>query len=192
MGALASISTVQLNLMVIIVTASVGFFGTTALAGYGMAARLDYALIPILFGLGTSVLTMVGINSGAGNLARARRIAWTGVLTGSLFMEAIGALVAIFPHLWIGLFSSDPAVIEPGAAYLRIVGPFYGAVGATFILGFAAQGMGRPRWPTFAGTATAADCRLASDGRQSLTSVQHACTLCHYCNCIGDFRVDLR
>ncbi|WP_116121426.1 MATE family efflux transporter [Paraburkholderia sp. BL6669N2] len=151
-GALASISTVQLNLMVIIVTASVGFFGTTALAGYGMAARLDYALIPILFGLGTSVLTMVGINSGAGNQARARRIAWTGVLTGSLFMEVVGALAAIFPHVWIGLFSSDSAVIEPGAAYLRIVGPFYGAVGATFILGFAAQGVGKPKWPTLAGT----------------------------------------
>ncbi|MFT0174983.1 MATE family efflux transporter, partial [Paraburkholderia mimosarum] len=70
-GALASISTVQLNLMVIIVTAAVGYFGTTALAGYGMAARLDYALIPILFGLGTSVLTMVGVNTGAGNLQRA-------------------------------------------------------------------------------------------------------------------------
>jgi len=173
-GALASISTVQLNLMVIIVTASVGFFGTTALAGYGMATRLDYALIPILFGLGTSVLTMVGINSGAGNMARARHIAWTGVLTGSIFMEATGALVAIFPHVWIGLFSSDPAVIESGAAYLRIAGPFYGAVGATFILGFAAQGMGRPRWPTFAGTA-----RLLIAGGIGWTSVAHFGTNMH-------------
>jgi putative MATE family efflux protein len=173
-GALASISTVQLNLMVIIVTASVGFFGTTSLAGYGMATRLDYALIPILFGLGTSVLTMVGINSGAGNMARARHIAWTGVLTGSIFMEAIGALVAIFPHVWIGLFSSDPAVIESGAAYLRIVGPFYGAVGATFILGFAAQGMGRPRWPTFAGTA-----RLLIAGGIGWASVAHFGTNMH-------------
>jgi putative MATE family efflux protein len=151
-GALASIGTIQLNLMVII----------------GMAARLDYALIPILFGLGTSVLTMVGINSGAGNLARARRIAWTGVLTGSLFMEVIGAMVATFPHLWIRLFSSDPAVIESGAAYLRIVGPVYGAIGATFILGFAAQGMGRPKWPTFAGTA-----RLVIAGCIGWTSVAH-------------------
>jgi putative MATE family efflux protein len=151
-GAPASISTVQLNLMVIIVTAAVGHFGTTALAGYGMAARLDYALIPVLFGLGTSVLTMVGINSGAGNLARARRIAWTGVLTGGILMETIGAFVAIFPQLWIGLFSRDPSVAETGAAYLHIVGPFYGAVGATFILGFAAQGAGRPKWPTLAGT----------------------------------------
>jgi len=117
---------------------------------------------------------MVGINSGAGHLARARRIAWTGVLTGSLFMEAIGALAAIFPHLWIGLFSSDPAVIEPGAAYLRIVGPFYGAVGATFILGFAAQGMGRPRWPTFAGTA-----RLLIAGGIGWMSVAHFGTTMH-------------
>lgn len=173
-GALASISTVQLNLMVIIVTAAVGYFGTSALAGYGMAARLDYALIPILFGLGTSVLTMAGINSGAGNLKRARRIAWTGVLVGSLFMEAIGTLVAIFPHLWIGLFSNDPAVIEPGAAYLRIVGPFYGAVGATFILGFAAQGLGKPTWPTLAGTA-----RLLIAGGVGWIGVAHLGTNMH-------------
>jgi len=80
----------------------------------------------------------------------------------------------MFPHLWIGLFSSDPAVIEPGAAYLRIVGPFYGAVGATFILGFAAQGMGRPRWPTFAGTA-----RLLIAGGIGWMSVAHFGTTMH-------------
>ncbi|MFT0174746.1 MATE family efflux transporter, partial [Paraburkholderia mimosarum] len=102
------------------------------------------------------------------------RIAWTGVLAGSLFMEAIGMLVAIFPHLWIGLFSNDPAVIEPGAAYLRIVGPFYGAVGATFILGFAAQGLGKPKWPTLAGTA-----RLLIAGGVGWIGVAHLGTNIH-------------
>ena len=88
-----------------------------------------------------------------GNMACAQRIAWIGALTGGMFMETIGVLAAVFPKLWIRLFSSDPAVIESGVSYLRIAGPFYGAIGTTFILGFAAQGLGRPMWPMLAGTA---------------------------------------
>ena len=54
------------NLTVILVTGAVGLFGTTALAAYGISSRLDYVMIPILFGLCTATLTMVGVNIGAG------------------------------------------------------------------------------------------------------------------------------
>jgi Na+-driven multidrug efflux pump len=52
-------------------------------------------------------------------------------------------LVAIFPGLWIGLFSHDRAVLETGSLYFRIVAPVYAANGIIFALGFAAQGSGR-------------------------------------------------
>src|SRR6202020_87136 len=39
------------NLTVILVTGAVGLFGTTALAGYGIASRLDYIMVPLLFGV---------------------------------------------------------------------------------------------------------------------------------------------
>ncbi len=64
------------NLTVILVTGAVGLFGTTALAGYGISSRLDYIMIPLLFGVGTATLTMVGVNVGAGQMARARQIGW--------------------------------------------------------------------------------------------------------------------
>jgi putative MATE family efflux protein len=152
-GVISALSAIQLNLTVILVTGAIGLFGATALAGYGMASRLDYLLIPLLFGLGTAVLTMVGTNIGAGNLERARRIAWIGTFVGVGFTETIGIFAALFPALWIGLFSRDPAVIETGSTYLRIVAPIYGAIGITFILSFASQGGGRPIWPFLGGTA---------------------------------------
>ncbi len=136
-----------------IITGAVGRFGTSALAGYGIASRLDYLLIPLLFGLGTSVLTLVATNVGAGNLARARRIGWTGTAVGAGFTEIIGVAAAVFPAVWLGAFSRDHAVIAAGAAYLRIVAPLYFAVGITFVLSFASQGAGRPLWPFLGGTA---------------------------------------
>jgi putative MATE family efflux protein len=152
-GLLSAFGSVQTNLTVALVTGVVGAYGTAALAGYGMASRLDYVLIPLLFGLGTAVVTMVGTNVGAGNIARARRIAWTGALIGALGTEAIGLLAALVPWLWLGLFSRDPHVIAFGSLYLHTVGPVYGATGLTLLLYFAGQGAGRVGWFVLAGTA---------------------------------------
>lgn len=152
-GLLASVGAVQPNLTVLLVTGAVGRFGIDALAGYGIASRLDYVLIPLLFGLGTAVLTMVGTNVGGGNLARAKRISWIGAGVGAAFTGAIGIVTALFPQLWLGLFSHDPAVLRAGALYLRIVSLVYGATGLAFILTFAAQGGGRMLWPFLGGTA---------------------------------------
>src|ERR1700754_1162681 len=79
-GVPTAVNTMLTNLTVILVTGAVGLFGTTALAAYGIASRLDYIMIPILFGLCTAVLTMVGVNIGAGQIARAKKIAWTSSL----------------------------------------------------------------------------------------------------------------
>ncbi|HEY6254725.1 MAG TPA: MATE family efflux transporter [Xanthobacteraceae bacterium] len=149
----SALGTVLFNLTVLLVTGAVGLFGTDALAGYGIASRLDYLLIPLLFGLGTSVVTMVGTNIGAGAFARARRIAWTGALLAACVTELIGCFVAVWPSAWLGLFTNEPTVLATGAPYLRIVGPFYGATGLGMLLYFASQGAGRVVWPIIAGTA---------------------------------------
>jgi putative MATE family efflux protein len=152
-GLPTAINAVQTNLCVILVTGAVGLFGTAALAGYGTASRLDYVMIPILFGLSSAVLTMVGINIGAGNPARAHHIAWVAALIGIGITETIGLAAAIAPSLWVGLFTSDPAVLAPGMTYLRIVGLVYGLFGFGFVTSFAAQGAGKVLWPSIAVTA---------------------------------------
>jgi putative MATE family efflux protein len=134
------------NLTVILVTGAVGLFGTTALAGYGIASRLDYIMIPLLFGVGTAALTMVGVNIGAGESARARRIGWISGAMGFLLTGSIGLFVAAFPLLWLHLFSHDADVVAEGVTYLRVVAPAYSLLGFGFVVGFAAQGAGRVLW----------------------------------------------
>lgn len=152
-GGLSAIGTMQANITVAIVTSLVGIYGVDALAGYGIASRLDYVLIPLLFGLGTATITLVGQNIGANRIARARRIAWTAALIGGATTEFIGLAAAFFPHVWLGIFSSDPKVLALGADYLRIVAPFYGFIGVGLMLYFATQGAKRVIFSVLSGTA---------------------------------------
>jgi putative MATE family efflux protein len=152
-GLLSAVGTLQTNITVVLLTGAAGSFGTAALAGYGIASRLDYLLVPLLFGIGAAVLTMVGTNVGAGKAARARHIAWVGAAAGFILTGIIGATAASFPAAWLGIFTHDPAVAGTGTLYLRIVAPIYALYGAGFVLYFASQGAGRVTWPFFAGSA---------------------------------------
>ncbi|WP_407274609.1 MATE family efflux transporter [Dickeya ananatis] len=151
-GFLSAIGTVQINLTVTVVTAIVGRFGPDAIAGYGIASRLDYLQIPLLFGLGTAIMTMVGVNVGAGQKMRAQRIAWVGAAVAFTFTELLGLGVAVYPRLWLSLFSDDNAILAAGSLYLRNVAPCYGAIGIGMALYFAGQGAKRVLWPVLAGT----------------------------------------
>jgi Na+-driven multidrug efflux pump len=152
-GAPASLNTILTNLTVVLMTGLVGPFGAAALAGYGMGARLEYLQILLAFGMGSPLVAMVGANVGAGQIARAERIAWTGAGIAAGVTGAIGLFAAIFPGAWLGLFTTDPEVIAAGASYLRIVGPVYGFFGLGLALYFASQGAGRLGWPLAAGFA---------------------------------------
>jgi putative MATE family efflux protein len=152
-GGLSAIGTVQANLTVVLVTSAIGFSGAEAIAGYGIASRLDYLLIPLLFGLGTASVTMVGASVGAGDAARARRVAWTGAALGGGGAGLIGLAAALYPVGWAGLFTSEPGVLATSALYLHIVGPSYVFFGAGMMLYFASQGAGRVLLPVLAGTA---------------------------------------
>lgn len=152
-GIPTAFNAVLTNLTVILVTGAVGLFGTSALAGYGIASRLDYIMIPLLFGISTATLTMVGVNMGAGQTARAQRIGWISGAAGMIMTGSIGLLVAIFPTAWLHLFSHDAEVVIEGMTYLHIVGPAYAALGFGFVTSFAAQGAGRAMGPLASGVA---------------------------------------
>ena len=152
-GAPGSLNTILTNLTIVLMTGLVGPFGTAALAGYGMGARLEYIQIPLVFGMGSALVTMVGTNVGAGQLARAERVAWTGAGLAAAVTASIGLLAAMFPRAWLGLFTADPQVQAVGATYLMIVGPAYGFFGLGLALYFASQGAGRLAWPLTAGFA---------------------------------------
>jgi Na+-driven multidrug efflux pump len=150
-GAVGSINTLQTTLVFALATALVGIAGgPSAVAGYGTGARLEYLLIPLVFGLGAPMVALVGTNIGAGQRERALRIALTGGAIAFAVTETVGLIVAIWPHAWLSLFGDDARMLATGEAYLRIVGPAYGFFGLGLSLYFASQGAGRLGWPLLA------------------------------------------
>jgi putative MATE family efflux protein len=149
-GAVAALVTVQTNLTIAIATGLVGRFGPAAIAGYGTGSRLEYLLVPLVFGLGGPLVAMVGTNLGAGQRDRAVRVAWIGAAIAAGLTELIGLWAAAVPHAWLSLFDTDPAMLDAGSRYLRTVGPCYGLFGLGLALYFASQGAGRLLWPLLA------------------------------------------
>jgi putative MATE family efflux protein len=131
------------NLSVVALTGVAGHLGRETAIGYAMGARLEYILIPLAFGFGTAIVAMVGTNWGAKRFRRARAIAWTGGATAAVACGAVGLFFALFPRLWMGLFSEDEEVVRIGSSYLRTVGPVYALYGLGMALYFATQGLGR-------------------------------------------------
>jgi len=160
-GAVAALVTVTTNLTIIIGTAFVGEFGPAAIAGYGTGARLEYLLVPLVFGLGAPLVAIVGTSIGAEQRERALRTAWIGAAMAFIVTEAIGLCAAAFPMAWLSLFDSDPQMLEAGATYLRTVGPFYGMFGLALSLYFASQGAGWLLWPLLGAVARLAIAALA-------------------------------
>ena len=146
-GLAGAISTVATNVAIGLATAYAGTFGPAAIAGYGTASRLEYLLVPLVFGIGGPLVAMVGTCIGAGQRQRALQATWAGALIVFVLTEAIGLLAAAFPAGWVGLFSQAPEVVAAGRTYLLIVGPFYGCFGVALLLYFASQGAGRLKWP---------------------------------------------
>ena len=146
-GVPACVHAALVNTAMAVTTGFVGAYGTAAIAGFGIGARLEYLQIPIVFGFGATLVAMVGTNVGAGQLARARRIAWIGGGLAAALCGSIGFTVAIAPLVWAGIFSSDAAVLASASSYLRIAGPAYAFLGLGMALYFAFQGTGRMLWP---------------------------------------------
>jgi Na+-driven multidrug efflux pump len=127
------------NLSVVLLTGIAGHLGKETAIGYALGARLEYVLIPLAFGFGTSIVAMVGTNWGARQYRRAREIAWTGAGTIAATCAAIGVFFAIFPTLWLGLFSDADDIIGLGTSYLQVVGPIYSLYGLGMGLYFATR-----------------------------------------------------
>src|SRR5690606_32509079 len=126
--------------------------GELPLAGYSIGLRLEFLVTTISFGVGVASVPMVGMAIGAGDVARARRVAWTAAGVTGAITAVIGLVVAIWPDLWAGMFSKDPQVLDYAYQYLRIGGPMFPLLCAALTLYFSSQGAGKMLGPVVAGT----------------------------------------
>jgi Na+-driven multidrug efflux pump len=151
-GAVSALGPVQVVLTVLILTRLVAGFGTEALAGYGIGARLEFLLVPIVFAIGVACVPMVGMAMGARDIERARRVARTAAGVAVVALGTIGLVVTLVPDAWSGLFTADPAVRAAANLYLRSAGWGFAFVGLGLSLYFASQGAGKVVGPVLAGT----------------------------------------
>jgi putative MATE family efflux protein len=149
-GLVASMLAAIANLATILVTARVARYGATAVAAYGISARLEFLMIPLAFGVGSALTALVGHAVGAGDWATARRLAWIGGLMTLLLAGAAGLTVGAMPATFAAIFSSDPEVLRIATRALTVIAPAFGAFGLGMALYFAAMGAGRMAWPVAA------------------------------------------
>ena len=179
-GALACLSPVQSVLATVIFTGLVARLGLLPLAGYSIGQRLEFLLVPIAFGIGVAAVPMVGMAIGAGDIRRARRVAWTAGGVSAFNLGILGLIVSIAPDLWAGLFTRDAAVLDYARQYLRWAGPAFGFFGLGLTLYFASQGSGRVLGPVLASTL-----RLVLVGAVGAWLVSHAAAAWHYFALVG-------
>jgi putative MATE family efflux protein len=149
-GALAALSPFLSIASIMVVNGLVSRYGDAMVAGYGIGSRLEFLLIPMVFGFGTAMNTMVGMSVGAGNIDRAEHIALIGGSTAAAITGIVGITLAIFPQVWIGLFTDDAATLAAGAMYLQYSGWAFAFQGMGLSLYFASQGAGTVVWPVTA------------------------------------------
>lgn len=146
-GLLAGSQSVLTIATSLIVTAFAARFGPEVLAGYGIGARIELLMVPLIFGVGGAAIAVGGASAGAGLRARAVRTGWTAAAVAAAIVGTIGVLLALTATRWAPAFSADPAVASVTIAYIEQVGPFYALFAVGLTLYFASQGLGTLLYP---------------------------------------------
>jgi Na+-driven multidrug efflux pump len=115
------------NLSVVLLTGIAGQLGKATAIGYALGAQLECILIPVLSGSARPSLRW--LDWGAGQYRRAREIAWAGAGAIAATSAVIGICFAIFPTLWLGIFSDAEDIIALGTSFLQVVAPIYSLYG---------------------------------------------------------------
>jgi putative MATE family efflux protein len=152
-GIISCFSPVQSVLTISIFTHLLAGFGAAVLAGYGIGARLEFMLTSVAFAFGIASVPMIGMAIGAEDIARARRIAWTAGLLSFISVGLIGTFIAIFPDLWVNIFTHDSGVRAASHQYLSTAAPMYAFIGLASAMYFSSQGAAKVLGPVLAQTA---------------------------------------
>jgi Na+-driven multidrug efflux pump len=152
-GAIACFSPLQSVLTISIFTHLLARFGTEILAGYGIGARLEFMLTSLAFAFGMASVPMVGMAIGAQRIARARRVALIAGLVSFVVVGLIATLIAIFPDIWVDIFTNDPSVRAAGRQYLSTAAPMYAFIALAMSMYFSSQGAAKVLGPVLAQSA---------------------------------------
>ena len=143
---------VSVNLMLFIV----GLFSTTVVAGFGVGIRILSVIFLPAVAAAQGVETMTGQNIGAGREDRAEATNNFAAKAMFLILGSAGVLVFFVARPIVGVFTTDPAVVDVGVTFLRTVAPTFGFMGIVRAYTGGFRGVGK--------TLTAAAIALATLG----------------------------
>ncbi|GAB4538715.1 MAG: MATE family efflux transporter [Anaerolineales bacterium] len=103
----------------------VGQLGETAIAAVGLANQVFFVFVIMLFGLTSGMAIFTAQFWGKGDMASIRKVLGMSILVSVLLALAFTLVATLAPRAALGFYSQDPAVIELGAKYLKIVGFSY-------------------------------------------------------------------
>lgn len=135
-----------MNLGILMVQGLVNSFGSTVMAAFAAAVKIDaFAYMPVQ-DFGNAFSTFIAQNYGAQKESRIRAGLKGAVGASMLFCAAVSALVCFFAHPLMVLFvgESETGIILEGVRYLRIEGMFYCGIGCLFLLYGLYRALGKP------------------------------------------------
>lgn len=124
-------------------------FGTSVLAAYTVAGRIDaIASMPAMI-FGSALSSFVGQNVGAGSMDRVNKGHITTILLAGGISLAVSVLVFFFDEHLMRMFTNDESVIAIGRQYLHIVCSFYIIFATMFTYHGLFRGAGDTLLPMF-------------------------------------------
>ena len=127
-----------------VITAMIARFGPDAVAGFGVASRLESMMLVLYYALSAIIGPFVGQNLSAGHEQRILRALWLCtafcLVTGLGIAAALASLSGILP----GLFSDSDSVRSVTSTFLLLVPISYGAYGMVMVMNASFNGLGRP------------------------------------------------
>ncbi len=131
----------------VVVQSNINAFGKMAVAGCGAYSKIEgFGFLPInCFTM--ALTTFISQNLGAKQFERAKKGARFGILCSVIMAEAIGIIIYLFAPQLIGIFNSDPAIVEYGVIQARTVSLFYCLLAYSHCLAAIFRGAGRSTIP---------------------------------------------
>ena len=155
LGIPLGLETLMYTFSCVVLTSAVNTFGTDTVAAYAGFVRIESFYWMLEQALAISITTFVGQNLGAGLYDRVRGVSRQGAALMYIFMGTAIVIMYAGCPVWLGLFTTDPDVIEIGVGMMRYLLPFYILYVPDGVFFATLRGMGdslRPAMITFLGT----------------------------------------
>ena len=121
-------------------------FGEHAVAGFGVAIRLEQILLLPVLGVTGALLPIAAQNFGAKDFDRMREALWFCWKIGLVMTVIACPILWIFGELFLSFFTDDAEVIRVGIWYLRIDSLILPAYMMLFSINSLLQALKRPIW----------------------------------------------